>query len=285
MRRSTGKSLIVTIIVLVLIIAVILVLTSRDKDRIPSDKLGDTVIGEQAAGSVRETEDTAETPAEQPQTEELQTEPETPAPEPVSVDLPNEKVVRLYTGGGGVMELVTDFTSVWTVDQDIATFEAFNAEDDVLYYNNYYTAHQTYWDAVETDTKYKIGYELSFDVNGEHKVYSILEPADISENPDLYMGDYAYDEYGNLLADGITGYMGVWVYCDMWHDSTYVHLSQEDMTEDTVMTSIKLRPTPQSDAVSNCRLKAFSYSSDEEFNAEGRYIGTHAYEITINNQE
>lgn len=275
MRKSTVKSLVVMIILLVIIIALIVILTTVGKKNVPAEKMGDTVIGEQAAAPETQTTPEETTPA--PVVEE--------PTEPASVDLPNEKVVRLYTGGGGVMELVTEYNSAWTVDEDIATFEAFNTDEQTIYYDNYYLVHQTYWDAVETDTVYKIGYELSFDVNGENKVITIRQPSDVANNPDLFMGDYAYDENNNLITDGMTGYLGVWLYADMYHDSTYVHLTQDDMTDETVITSIKLRPTPQSDAVSNLKLKAFSYSSEEEFNSQGRYIGTHGYEITINNQQ
>ena len=78
--------------------------------------------------------------------------------------------------------------------------------------------------------------------------------------------------------------MGVWVYNDIGQTGTYIHLTQEDMADGVLMTSIKLRPTPQSDQISNFRLKVFSYSSDEEFNSAGQYIGTHGYEIPVINE-
>ena len=116
----------------------------------------------------------------------------------------------------------------------------------------------------------------SFDVGGEHKVITILKPDDIALSADLFMGDADNEE--------VTGYMGVWVYNDIGQSGTYVHLTQADMTPDTLMTSIKLRPTPQSDQISNLKLKVFSYSSAQEFDAAGHYIGTHGYEIPINKQ-
>ena len=113
-------------------------------------------------------------------------------------------------------------------------------------------------------------------MGGEHKVITILKPDDISGNPDLFMGDAENDT--------VTGYMGVWVYNDIGQSGTYVHLTQDDMGPDTLMTSIKLRPTPQSDQIDNLKLKVFSYSSNQEFDSEGHYIGTHGYEIPVNRQ-
>ena len=263
MKKSTIKALAVMIAVLVVLVVIIIILAAGDRQEVPPEKMGDTILAEQAA----QRDDYVP-----PQGSE---EPQTPA-EPTEVDLPNEKEVRLYVDNGGVMELVTSYDSIWSPDADIAIFEAFNSEEQSIYYDNYFTVHEYYWNLPDTDTEYKIGYELTLTVNGEERVYTILEPADISGNPDLFMGDAAFDE--------VTGYMGVWVYNDIGHDSTYIHLTQADMTADTLMTSIKLRPTPQMDQVSACRLKVFSYSSQEEFNSQGRYIGTHGYEITVNNR-
>ena len=262
MKKSTRTALVSMLVILVILVAVIVVLVLTDKQVVSEDKLGETVLAEQAAQE--------STAAEEEQIQEETTT------EPSSVDLPNEKELRLYVGGGGVMELITSYDSTWSPDYDIAIFEAINSTEDTIYYDNYYTLHEMYWNAVESDTEYKIGYELSFEVNGEQKVYTILKPADISDNADLFMG--------NVETDEITGYMGVWVYNDIGQERIYVHLTQEDMADGVLMTSIKLRPTPQSSEISNFKLKVFSYSSDTEFNSQGRYIGTHGYEISVNNQ-
>jgi len=264
MSSSVKKILICLGVILVALIVVIIILAANDEVVKEPEELGDTIIAEaQTKEEIPETVGPEEIPAE--------TEPEVR-----EVDLPNEKEVRLYVDRGGVMELVREYRSTWTPDADIAIFEAFNSDEEEIVYDNYYTVHQDYWDAVAAPLDYKIGYELSFDVGAEHKDITILEPADITSNPDLFMGDAELDE--------VTGYMGVWVYCDMGQNGTYVHLQQEDMTDGVLMTSIKLRPTPQSDQISNFRLKAFSYSSDSEFNEQGKYIGTHGYEIPIINE-
>lgn len=272
MSGTTKKAVAFMIIVLVVLVVIIVILASRDKVIKTPEELGETVLTEKA------TEIPTEAVAAAPEQAAEQ------AAEPAMVDVPNEKEMRLYVDGGGYMQLISEYRSAWTPEADIAIFEAFNSAEPAIYYDSYYTVHEDVWNAVATDTAYKIGYEISFTVNGEEKVYTILGPQDISGNPELYMGDYPLDEYENLITDGITGYLGVWVYNDIGQTGVYVHLTQEDMTEGTLLTSIKLRPTPQTSEISNLKLKVFSYSSQDEFNSAGRYIGTHGYEIPVINE-
>ena len=266
MSKGTRKLLTIMLVVLILDVAAILVLLIVDKSSNKQTTAADGI-------EVAVIEPTSETEAETT-TEPVTEEPTTT--EPTEVDLPNEKPVRFFAIDGSMMRLVTEYRSTWSQYSDIAIFEAFNSDEDEFYYSDYYTIHEELWNSVETDTVYRIGYELTLVIDGETRVYTILEPQDITDEPDLFMGDADYDE--------VTGYMGVWVYCDIGQTGTYVHVSQSEYTPNTLLTSIKLRPTPQSDAVSECRLKVFSYSSDEEFNSEGHYIGTHGYEIPIINE-
>ena len=277
MKRSKKKIVALMIILLIVLIGVIVYLVLTDKKQVPEEDLGQTVISETASEQESQTASSENTSSTDGET--------VPAPEaetviavPTSVDLPNEKEVRLYLidFGEHTAELVTEYNSTWDPAYDINIFDALNSDQSSITYDDYFTLHQLLWDSVDTTTQYKIGFELSFDVDGEHKVITILEPADISGNPDLFMGDAENEE--------VTGYLGAWVYNDIGHDGPYVHLTQEDMADGVLMTSIKLRPTPQSYQISNLKLKVFSYSSDEEFDASGRYIGTHGYEIAVNNR-
>lgn len=264
MSNKTKKALMVMIAVLIVLIILIIILAATDSKELTDEQMGDTIIAE-AVEAIANGEDTPDTAADVIQ----------PA-KPEVVDLPNEKEVRLYVGSDGVMNVISEFNSSWTPDADIAIFEAINSKEDTIYYDDYFSLHQSYWDSVVSPVTYKIGYELSFDLNGEHKVYTILSPADIENNPDLFMGD--------AVNDDVYGHMGVWVYYDMHQSGTYFHLTSADMTDETLMTSIKLRPTPLSNEISNLKLTAFSYSSNEEIGADGHYIGTHGYKIAVNNQ-
>lgn len=219
-------------------------------------------------------------PAEPKKTTPAETTAETETTAP-SVTIPNEKPVYLYTMDYGTMtcDRANTITKAWTVDEDLESFGAFCSSAESFPFNNETEAHQADWNAIASSANYKIGYELSFDVGGEHKIITIRQPGDIENNPDLYMGDYPE---GGDFSD-IPGYMGVWVYDDLNQDGDfYIHLTQAEVTPETLLTSIKLRPTPQSDQISNLVLKAFSYSSDEEFDSAGHYAGNYASQVTIN---
>ena len=215
-----------------------------------------------------------ETPEEQ--TEETTPEETTAEPERIA----NDKPVKLYymDYGSSTAVLVKHFDAEWSPDEDLAIFGVFNSDDPEIEFTSEKWAHIDLWDAVQTDVDYKIGYELSFDVDGEHKIITILEPRDVDKAPELFNGDWDTDE--------ITGYMGVWIYDDVNQEdgAWYSHLLQEEVNEDTLMTSIKLRPTYDADKISNLKLKVFSYSSSKEFDAEGHYCGGYGYEIDINNK-
>lgn len=195
----------------------------------------------------------------------------------------NEKPVNLYTMNYDDMTCYRAITlsSDWSPYEDLEAFGAFVSTADSFPFTTETAAHDETWNSIQTSTDYKIGYELSFDVNGEHKVITILKPGDIETNPDLYNGDYPEDEdYSN-----ITGYIGAWVYDDLHQDGgSYTHITQAEVNDDTLLTSIKLRPTPQSTEISNFVLRAFSYSSDKEFNADGHYIGNYAAQVQINKE-
>lgn len=259
-RKRVMRNRIIAIAVLVVLIILVIVLLLSCNKKKPEN--------------IPETQTTQTSSSEQ--------EPESTT-EKTAASIPNDKPVHLYIMDYNTMTCnrVSEFASAWTPSEDLESFGAFCSPDESFPFTTETDAHNETWNRVNTATKYKIGYELSFDVGGQHKIITILEPDDIETNPDLYMGDYPED--GDY--DGITGYMGVWVYDDMHQDgSFYTHITQDEVNDDTLLTSIKLRPTPQSDEISNLVLKAFSYSSPEEFDSDGRYCGNYASQVTINKE-
>ena len=258
-RRVIRNRIIAAGVLVALIILVIVLLLSCNKKK--PESVPETTTA-QAASSVQEPETTTEKPA---------------------ASITNDKPVNLYTMDYDTMTCnrVRELTKAWTPEEDLEAFGAFCASEESFPFTSETDAHNETWNRVNTATEYKIGYELSFDAGGQHKIITILEPGDIESNPDLYMGDYPED--GDY--DGITGYLGAWVYDDMHQDGgSYIHITQDEVTDETLLTSIKLRPTPQSDEISNLVLTAFSYSSPEEFDSDGHYCGNYASQVVINKE-
>ena len=201
---------------------------------------------------------------------------------PVTQEAPeieNEKPVRLYEMdySADTARLVKDYYTDWDPDHDIAVFGAFNTDESEIYFNTEKEAHLRYWNSVETAADYKIGYEISFEVGGEKRVITILGPEDVEKSDDLFMGDVDTEE--------VTGYLGVWLYDDVNQEdgAWYSHILPEEVDEDTLLTSVKLRATPKSKEIENVILKAFSYSSALEFNEAKQYNNNYGYEIRILN--
>lgn len=201
--------------------------------------------------------------------------------ETVAAKTANEKPIQLYTVDYSTMTCTkaTNISKNWTPSEDLCSLGAFVETENSFEFQSESVAYRERWEKVNTATDYKIGYELSFDVDGETKVITILKPGDIESNPDLYNGDYP--DGGDY--SGITGYLGVWVYDDMNQEegAFYIHITQSEVTDKTLLTSIKLRPTPQSDAISNVSIKGFSYSSNDEFDTDGHYTGDYASVVTF----
>lgn len=260
-KKRAMRNLIITIAILVVLIILIVVLIV-------------------SCGKKKEKPAETEVPTE---TVTVPEETTTPEEETTIPQIKNEKPVALYTMDYGdmVCRKVTGISREWSEYEDLESFGAFATSEELFEFSSETEAHNEIWNSITTENTYKIGYELSFDVGGTHKVITILKPGDIENNPDLYNGDYPEDgDYSE-----ITGYLGVWVYDDMHQDGGgYIHITQEEVTEETLLTSIKLRPTPQSEEIDNLILKAFSYSSQDEFDSNGHYCGNYASSVTIQKQ-
>lgn len=192
----------------------------------------------------------------------------------------NEKPVYIYymDYGTSTARRVKTFETVWTDEEDIGIFAAVAVDSSGFAFEEEYGSeidmHKETWDSVDVPGDYKIGYQISFDADGEHKVYTILSPADVADEPDLFMGD--------VYSEEVTGYLGVWLYDDYHQDGGfYDHVDPDEYDDDTLLTSIKLRLTPDSDVVSNLVLEAFSYSSPLEFDSDGHYNNAYGSRVSI----
>ena len=192
----------------------------------------------------------------------------------------NDKPVYLYymDYGSSTAQRIKTFETEMTTEEDIGIFAALAVDRSSFAFEEEFGSEigmqQETWDSVNTSGEYKIGYQISFDVNGEHKVYTILSPSDVADDPDLFMGDYDNDD--------VTGYIGIWLYDDYHQDGGfYDHVDPDEYDGDTLLTSIKLRFTPDSDEISNLVLEAFSYSNTLEFDSDGHYNNTYGSRVSI----
>lgn len=153
----------------------------------------------------------------------------------------------------------TDFVS----GQDIGSFEVFLTDEEVVNGSNFKNTWNNYYNKYDNIENHKIGFNIKFILNdGTNYNSNYLEP-------DTYkFGDYFY----TYLYDDINQEDGAY----------YSHI--ETMTENTLLTSIKIYGTTNIDKVENIILSAFTYDTEDDFDEEGNYRGNSIYVIRIKNK-
>ena len=201
-------------------------------------------------------------------TKRIQASP-TAVPEPTIVpdDGSGPNVIGLYVKDKekGVRRLVEDtFVSVWQEQQDIECFEVFAAREAEISLGRYQSVWPMYWGVFPNAAAYKVGYSLElYFTDGIVQSCLIKGPADTK---------FFWDFVEIYLYDDVHQKEGV----------RYSHLTEEDMEEDTLCTSIKLTPGSEIHQVASMKLTAFTYGSESDFNqADGAFLGFNTTSILL----
>ena len=112
----------------------------------------------------------------------------------------------------------------------------------------------------------KIGYIVDFKLkDGQEIKKTITHPDDVFSYRN-YLECYLYDDVNQI--------QGNW----------YSHLLASEVTDNTVMTSIKLTAGTDIALVGDTiKVTAFVYSSDSDFDADGNYTGNVMYSVEVKN--
>ncbi len=150
---------------------------------------------------------------------------------------------------------LSEFSSVRTAKKDIDCFEIMAATEDKLTGSSFRTIWKQAWDLHGDNEGAKIGFWIDFSLPKGMRVHrQILKPSDAKAFYD-YLEVYLYDDVHQTP--------GVW----------YTHLEDKDMTEETVITSIKLTSGSKIADVGDITLTAFIYQGEDCFDERGEYIG------------
>lgn len=175
----------------------------------------------------------------------------------------NPITVGLYQNQKGIKNLITNFNSPLTQYKDIASFEVYYTNENTMsgnqktLWNNYYQTYQN------IDT-YKIGYHINFEATSTKIDKTILSPTDVESFFD-YIQIYLYDDINQ-------------------NSSWYSHITNEEITEKTKLTSIKLTASTKIDEITSpITLTVFTYDNDD-FDEFNHYRGNSKYQITINRE-
>lgn len=173
----------------------------------------------------------------------------------------NPILLGLYLNQSGTRNLISSYDSPLTQYQDIVSFDVYFTNEEVLTGNQKDLWSYYYQNYQDIDT-YKIGYQISFKTDNLEVNQMILNPSDVGSFFD-YIQVYLYDD---IHQDG------------GWYD----HVSQEEVTDETRFTSIKLTASTKiAEIISPITLTVFTYDSDD-FDENGNYRGKSSYQVVIN---
>lgn len=144
--------------------------------------------------------------------------------------------------------------------KDIGSFEVFLTDDKVVNGTNFKNTWNTYYNKYNNIENHKIGFNIKFMLSDGTNYNSTYLKPDTYKHGD-YFYTYLYDDIN--VKDG----------------EYYSHI--ETMTEDTLLTSIKIYATSGIDKVENIILSAFTYDTEDDFDEEGNYKGNSIYVIRI----
>ena len=167
--------------------------------------------------------------------------------------------VGLYQNG----KLVTNLETTIASGIDIASFDVYYTNDQVVDSTNTKYNFNKYYKNYENIDNYKIGFYISFEVDNEKVEATILDPSAMYKlSP--YIFNYLYDDIHQ--PDG----------------SWYSHVETKDVKENTIYSSIKLYAVDEINKVSSpITITVFTYDSKDDFDENGYYRGNSKYTATI----
>lgn len=162
-----------------------------------------------------------------------------------------------------VYELQTDFKDDQSLGRDLCVFAVFPSQEKELS-GQYF---KYIWeDAIKANPeaeKMKIGYFFEYMTPEGKYAETILRPSDISEDFWDYIEVYIYDDVNQDVT--------------AWHS----HLLDNQITDETLVTSFKITAGAKIADVSEMRLTAFLYSPDKADSIDMSYIARHGYTVNI----
>ncbi|MBE7058593.1 MAG: hypothetical protein E7387_05785 [Ruminococcaceae bacterium] len=147
----------------------------------------------------------------------------------------------LYIAENGERTFVDKFSSKWAEGQNIDCFEVLASDEESLS-GKFGELWESTWNNFSNTKNVKIGYKLEIHLfSGETFSFDIKNPKDAMQ----------YKEY-----------IEVYLYDDIHVSGWYSHLEEDDMKDETIMTSIKLTATPKQNEINKIHLTAYFYTTD-----------------------
>lgn len=195
-------------------------------------------------------------------TEKVKAPIKTSTPEPIEdVYVDNNPIkISLYDKVGGIRKRIDEAEYPWVLGTDIVVLSAFATDEESISGNNIKIVWTNYWKKYEGFSNYHIGYHIKFSTSDGIDVdKTILKPQDAEEFFE-YLQIYLYDDIHQS---------GGW----------YSHV--EEMSDDTILTSIKLAPFKGTEKINTpIEVTVFTYKDENDFK-DGKYRGNSVFKSII----
>lgn len=161
--------------------------------------------------------------------------------------LPAAGIYNMTGYAAGVREdytLITEYDDDLSAGVDLCVLSAFPGTQGSLTGASFTKVYASALEKSPEAAGLKQGFVVSYEANGALIENRILSPADIDAENLHYLEIYLYDD--------VNQEPGAW----------YSHLLEEQMTDETIITSVKLTPGNDFSAVRNIKLSVFLYSEE-----------------------
>ena len=172
----------------------------------------------------------------------------------------NNTPIGIYKLNGNTLNKLTTIDKHLNVEEDIGIFQIYPSNEDVINLNTNFG--ESFYNEYIKYPNIKIGFNIKYTTNNEEVSYNIFSPDNTFDHWE-YLMNYLYDDYANR------------------YSSFYSHIESNQVNENTLYTSIKLQASYSCSEITNIRLTAFTYDSEDDF-LNNEYRGNSKYTLNIN---
>ncbi|MBQ6841394.1 MAG: hypothetical protein IJO63_04705 [Bacilli bacterium] len=180
----------------------------------------------------------------------------------------NPVEISLYVDNAfGGLDIVKDeFRDTWRLKRDIVVFGSLFTSEEIIEEDYFQNMWKNAAEKYDDYFKYKTGWHVYFKLT-DGTIYDqmVFKPSDVDRFYD-YLEIYLYDSANQPI--------GVW----------YSHLTDNQMTEDTVLTSMKLTAGSLYEQIDGeITVTVFTYDSEDDFDESGKYRGNSLSTVKVYN--
>lgn len=174
----------------------------------------------------------------------------------------NNTPISFYQLAGNTLTKVNQINGTFNPLDDIFLLQIYPSNlDTIQLSDNFGTSFYEEFLKYNQNNNIKIGFSISYNMNGENIHYNVLTPNNTMDHWEQFMA-YIYDDYFNL------------------GKSFYSHIENDEYTDTTLFTSIKLQCGAYCKDASDIKITVFTYDSEDDF-SNNVYRGNSQSSISV----